>query len=634
MIIDSLVHKITLTSGFHMKSILCSLTTLVCGITQTYAALNSLVVDTSDGAKVYQEGPATLTRHRDGLWIMNLYGTRKEMAAQHGRLVAKGIKNSALEVFMHKISHGLEVYEAGFFSKIMVNYVYASSFKSRIPKEEVEIHKAFMQAVNVERSEYLNALIFPDLGEYLMAKLYSSSKVSSLGMIPGKGLGCTSVVVEPSQSRNGLLFARNFDFYGLNAWDGNAAVIYFHPSEPGAMSYASISTLGIHLATPTAFNEAGLMMTLHQNTVDQVSRSGKSIVLISEEVIRKAKTIDEAIAILKSYSYATPWKIVVASAKEGKSAMIEVSADHIVVHPSQNGIIVETNHVKTPQMKKDEFSLNFRYTEDSVLRHDRLLEKIRSAGQLSIQNAVDLISGSEISMQGKTVYSQGLPARMDNVQSVVFVPQANIVYVAVPEFSFAKPVNGRYVPVPMIFTTDSDRTMQSQLAQMPPDLKMSRPVPEDVQHAHAYYRMAAVQGGEEGDLAQAVHSLAQATSLQPQEPLYPLMSALTHFRWAGLVYKKNMQEAEQLLKKGFELLTTAEALQPSPYFKSVISLFKGRYLDLVQMRNEAQTHYREVQSAFSQPLSDAKKAGMKKPYAWKKLKEIIIDYIDGDLYTF
>ena len=55
------------------------------------------------GAEVVRrEGRATLSR-QDGVWILNLFGTRQEMAYQHGALAREMIADSALPFFADKI---------------------------------------------------------------------------------------------------------------------------------------------------------------------------------------------------------------------------------------------------------------------------------------------------------------------------------------------------------------------------------------------------------------------------------------------------------------------------------------------------------------------------------------------------
>jgi len=100
-----------------------------------------------------------------------------------------------------------------------------------------------------------------------------------------------------------FIHARNLDYESQGVFDRNPAVIYFHPEKAGELNYGSVTSLGIHTAGITGFNEAGITLGLHQTFVDAVSRTGTPILSVTERVVREARTLDQALQMLQSAKY-------------------------------------------------------------------------------------------------------------------------------------------------------------------------------------------------------------------------------------------------------------------------------------------------------------------------------------------
>src|SRR5581483_10850129 len=101
--------------------------------------------------------------------------------------------------------------------------------------------------------------------------------------------------------------------------------LILHVISKEGLAYVAVTALGIHAPGITAFNEAGLTLAVHQLTFDDVQSSGTPMPIISAEVIRNARTIDDAIAIIRSFPRAGGWAYVLSRGRD--RAVVETSAN-------------------------------------------------------------------------------------------------------------------------------------------------------------------------------------------------------------------------------------------------------------------------------------------------------------------
>ena len=561
----------------------------------------------------------TLTSYH-GVWVMNLYGSRTEMARQHGQLIKDRIADTALPFFANKIHNAIkQTYIIKDFPALTAPTLAAIDFwvthplRRVLPHEDREVMKAFAAGARYPLSDALNAAVVPDVGQWLTTTIFHKNNVLDGAFGEVGTFGCSSFVIPGT---NGFVHARNLDYESYGIFDKNAVVIYFHPDK-GAQTYTSISSLGIHTAGITATNESGITIELHQTFVSAVSRTGTPIISTTERAIREAHTFDEALRILESAKYAGSWALVVSSARENRAAVVEVSADGAEIREMSGKYLVMTNHVLTSLMKKREFSVNYSSYVETHERYnliDRVAREMSEAGRLDAQSAIDLISNGPV-------------AKLNNIQSVVFLPRQNTIYMGVPALADSEPANGNFVALPL--------NGNFEKFDASPDLPRSSPLTHDRMQAHALRRQASALATEEGKFTQAAGLLTQAAALEPTNAEYPFLAALSYFHAApGL---KNHTARRVMAARGNELLLAARDLHPARYLENLIRLFHGRYLDSLnthESRAEALQQYALVDTKFSKPLREAVTADLKSHYGLHEFRKITVDYLHGDLYRF
>jgi len=289
-------------------------------------------------------GPALMTRHR-GINILQLHGTRQEVAYQQGALLKDQIQNTAYAYYRGRIDRGIEhspivkkfpILEGliKFFVDIYVN----APFRRRLTREDRRVLKSFAKAGGVSATDMMNIVVLADTAQWLVARSYADLSIMDgfFGAIPG--LGCSSFFVPRIKGVDGPMFARNLDYEGAGYYDKNSAVIYVYPDEEsGDIPYVNFGTLGNPLGVVTGVNEAGIMLGLHLLTVDDVSRFGRPILSVTEEIMRRAHTLEEAVRIITSVrTFGGTWRIILASQEEDDALMVDVSANSSQAVPWNN----------------------------------------------------------------------------------------------------------------------------------------------------------------------------------------------------------------------------------------------------------------------------------------------------------
>jgi hypothetical protein len=570
------------------------------------AALAGALLSWGPGARagevVAREGRATLARH-NGVWIANLFGTREEMAYQHGRLARGMIRDSALPFFADRIHSTVrQTYilknhpHLAAAANAVIDWVVARPLRDRLPAEDRAVDQAFARGAGVPGREVLDAQVVPDVGQWLTAHLFGDQRVGDLG--------CTTILAfDPGGEP---LHARNLDYEGYGVFDREPAVLYFHPDDPREQAYASFTSLGLHTAGITGYNEAGLSLSLHLTYVDATSRHGTPILSVTERVVREARTLDQALDILRSEHYAGSWNVIVSSSRERRAASVEVSAEGAQARLLEGTRATLTNHVFTPLMRAKEYLPSYSAARSS---RDRLAAvqagfSARAGQPFSLQDAVDLISGGPVAV-------------LNNVQSVVLAPGRGSAYVAVSDVPGGKPMDGRYVEVPLDLLQLSDEaSLERELVVHASSLRPSVSARPEQSLAHARYREGARLASD--DAQAAGDSMDRAIALLDQAG-DPLMAGLTCLK------ARRLDPGRTRLERA---LADPAAAGLDAYHQSLAHLLLGRVGLAIGDSALAREHY----ARLTGPL--AARFASERRYRAKDFRKLAIDYANRDLYRF
>jgi isopenicillin-N N-acyltransferase-like protein len=167
--------------------------------------------------------------------------------------------------------------------------------------------------------------------------------------------GCSSITIEPAHSATGgMLMARNLDYSPIPEDVPNYTLItVYHPR--GKLSFASVGFPG-WLGVLSGMNEAGLTLATHdvKQSADHspaFTPIGTPMTLSFRRVLEECRTVAEAERLMKSVKRTTYLSIAVADKQN--CAILELTPKSVVVRRPENGMLLCTNHFRSPELRVD-----------------------------------------------------------------------------------------------------------------------------------------------------------------------------------------------------------------------------------------------------------------------------------------
>jgi len=271
------------------------------------------------GDKVPPLGPATGERRviaregngrlelLDGTRVLFLKGTPEEMGRQHGVLLRKEIRDLA-----DRILYGVGVgssFEKGrwFFGEIESAQRRLAPFMDERYFREMD---AMASAANLSREEVRLSNFFPEL------------------------FHCTGFALFGRATQGGALYhGRVLDYLRGFGLEQNAVVMVIQPDQGNA--WVNISYAGM-IGTVTAMNEKHLAIG-EMGGRGQGRWDGKPMAELLREVMEKANTLEEAVALLRKGPRTCQYYYVVSDAKTKRAVGIAATPDQFeTIAPGQS----------------------------------------------------------------------------------------------------------------------------------------------------------------------------------------------------------------------------------------------------------------------------------------------------------
>ncbi len=158
-------------------------------------------------------------------------------------------------------------------------------------------------------------------------------------------LGCTSFALTGAASAGGhVLLARNFDFEAGPIFDEKKAV--FLVREEGRIPYASVSWPGL-VGAVTAMNAEGVALVVHGGRARTPRTVGEPIMHTMREVLGRAHTTAEALAILDGKAPMVSHMVMLADPAGDVAIAERAPGERMFVRRGQ-GKVPLTNHFEGP----------------------------------------------------------------------------------------------------------------------------------------------------------------------------------------------------------------------------------------------------------------------------------------------
>ncbi len=528
----------------------------------------------SNSLNIIKFGKSTM-RVYHGIKILNLYGSREEMAEAHGFFAKDIVKKNetSLNHFMHAIRNFVksgnrsDIFK-GFLLTVLDRMVYPIFEYWSLSNEEKSVYLAFAKGLGISPSEVYEALLYPDVGQYLSSLGIKKTGFDYFKELPP--LGCTTVVVNDDNVAKGKIIGRNLDFPSSGIYEKNAAMVFLHPTEnsdhekPKDQEYLMFTSLGLH-TTHTSINASGLVLTLHQLMVQNTSMTGSAILTVTDEIARRAHDIEEAKQIISKHNFTSSWRIIIFSSNENKTIIADVNAKNKSITEFQDQAPLGfTNHAIDSNQKKEQFFPSYKYGWDSLQRYKRLEEMFGVQKSFTTSDVVNMLSDTDLpkSMAQTNDFSaiknqtSGVISKLSSLMSVIIVPKGKLAYFALPESDYARAGSGQYIPVPIDFSMswleENDKNSQSNLKFFHP-LKRSHNPHQNQILAEAKLRFANSVLEKSGSWNEAYKLVQEAAALDPLNISSKLMAGLSGLKLYSILDPESGSNSE-LIRSSIEYL--------------------------------------------------------------------------------
>lgn len=564
-------------------------------------------------------GAAWHERH-DGLHVVKLAGSFREMGRQHGELLRDVIPDGPIPYYRSYFEKLIGRAALGPLGPLVwpaLQALVGTRVGRGMPRFAEETIRGLAEGAGLRFEDVWGGCTMPDSMVWLAARLQElrapgPAVVHRLSL----GLGCTSALAWGEATRDGKLYhARNFDYHGVSCWPSTQGVFFHAPDE--GQRYVSIAAAGVALGGITAMNEAGLTLTVHQHMfTDQTRLGGTPIGAMGDEVMRKAESLDDAERILAANRPIGCWTYVVSDGKTREVLCFEESPVRHRAFRFGGGRPTDPRAQKAKdtfgyanvyldeELGRTEVNMYGSYWRHNAARHRRANERLsEGAGAHDERTMAGVLADRGLS---SCRVSEAISMVM-TVGSVVFCPEDGVVWVGTGE---APTSRNRFVA----FDLHGER----RATELPSFVVDDGESPE-ARRAYECYRRAYVSHLDEGDTRSALASMSEACTLAPREPVFAFLRGLLALEL------REHRVADESLSRAIELG------HAHPERRAAFHLWRARVRGEAGRQNDAIADYRACLSIPADPPVHAA-ARREHGRGWSG-KRRAIDFSMGDVVT-
>jgi hypothetical protein len=434
-------------------------------------------------------------------------------------------------------------------------------------------------------------------------------KIPQLTGLQLAGVGmCSSLAAWGRTSSDGSLrHARNFDFPGIGVWDVRPTVVFCSPTD--GLRYGFVTSLGVDLPGVTGFNEAGLTLTAHTRMHADIDPRGTCIADLGHEIIRTARTIGEAVDLVRRLGASSTWGLLVSSARERDAVLIETTGKAVrVTEPGADHHLACTNRYRHSELMRGEVLPSAAFAIDSDARFT-VLETAARRGGLSAEDLQELLaSADDPAAQASDTADRVTGSCISSpltVQSVVVEPEIGQIRVAAGRAPVAR---GPWAVVPWEWS-DSAGIREVREVALP---RSSTPL-EHARDAYVEATRIDLEGAPAAEVHRHLHTAAETA---PREPHLQLLGAM-----ASLA-ERDAETAAARLARGLAVATV-------PYRRAQLHRWAARVAEARQRPAEARTHREQILAIgpAAGPVIEQMQSDLRRPARLRSLAASVPDLL-------
>lgn len=327
----------------------------------------------------YKLGNSWLRKSKTGLWEMYVEGKPFERGVTIGKLSTELIYKQE-SAFVEQIKKFIP-------SKIYMHFLrfFVAWFNRNIDKHITKEYIDEIYGISYEASAEFD-FVGP---KYQRILNYHAAHDIGHALQDMNIVGCTSFSVWNQKSADSsLIVGRNFDFYVGDEFAKNKIVAFYKPDS--GYKFMMI-TWGGMIGAVSGMNENGLTVTLNASKSDIPTGAATPISILAREILQYAKNIDEAYKIAEKRKTFVSEAIMVGSAADNKTVIIEKSPEKMGLFDANENQIVGPNHYQCDVFKNDSANIHNIAESSSEYRRIRVTELLNAKENIDYLDAARIL---------------------------------------------------------------------------------------------------------------------------------------------------------------------------------------------------------------------------------------------------
>lgn len=371
------------------------------------------------GEKQYRIGNSWANFNEYGIWEVYVEGSPFERGAIYGKLLEEPVQQQET-FFVDQIEKIVPNSFYRFFLKVLIGY-FNRDMDDYIPME----YQEEIYGVSFSFSD-----LYDNVGpKYYRILNYHAAHDIGHALKDYNMVGCTSFSLKNDMSADSaLLVARNFDFYVGDEFSEEKVLSFFNPTD--GYKFAMYSWAGF-MGVASGMNEHGLCVTINASKSELPTKTKTPISILTREILQYAKTVEEAIEIAKKREVFVSETIMVTSAIDNKTILIEKAPEALDVYETKDNKVLCTNHYQSEHFVNQDINLQNIERSDSKYRYNRLNQLLPPHQLLDVSGAVEVLRNQK--GLDDIDLGMGNPKAINQLiahHSVVFRPQEKKMWVS------------------------------------------------------------------------------------------------------------------------------------------------------------------------------------------------------------
>lgn len=422
-----------------LKILLSITIVLFVGVVYLVIAIHQTEPDINNKSILYQKteqlsphfiksGNSWLKKSESGLWEMYLEGDGFERGVINGKLT-KELAEKQETVFINQIKILIPSEKYLQFLKYFVAY-----FNRKMSEHITEEYRNEIYGVSLSASDKYDHLA-PKY--YRILNYHSAHDIGHALQDKNMAVGCTSFGVWNSKTSDGkLLIGRNFDFFAGEDFALNKIVCFTNPKRGHKFVY--ITWAGF-TGVVSGMNDKGLTVTINASKSDIPKSAATPISLLAKEILQYATTIEEAHQIaLKRQTFVSE-SILIGSAKDKQSAIIEKTPTKTSLYSEKGDQLICSNNFQSSDFEHDYINNKNIIESSSIYRYNRMNQlmtensKFTPEGMAKVLRDQDGINNEKLGLTNEKGINQLIAHH-----SVIFKPEDGLMWVSTSPFQLGK----------------------------------------------------------------------------------------------------------------------------------------------------------------------------------------------------